>query len=68
MEGLEGGTPESPHEQHSLDFGSVVYLTFLDDNGKTYYAYSEGLISTRVTLCNQEDFFGSGKPERGRCP
>lgn len=49
-----------------LDYGSVVYLNYLDLNGSIFYAFSEGIKSQKIKLLGKQDFFETAKVERGR--
>lgn len=49
-----------------LEYGSVVYLNYLDLNGSIYYAFSEDIKSQKIKLMSKQDFFGLAKVETGR--
>jgi len=48
-----------------LTYGSLIYLTFSEENLTEYYAYSEGLTKTKVLLKTKESFHREGSYMRG---
>lgn len=48
-----------------LTYGSLIYLTFTEENHSEYYAYSEGLTKTKVLLKTKESFNREGAYTRG---
>lgn len=49
-----------------LDYGASIYLNYLDLNGAVYFAFSEGIKSSRIKLQGQNDFFKGARVERGK--
>ena len=49
----------------TLEYGSVIYLNFLDINGGIFYAQADGVKSVRISLLSKKEFFDTNKSERG---
>lgn len=56
----------NPQKNKILDYGSIIYLNYLDLNGEIYYAYSDGLKSSCIDFQQETEFFGSNKLEWGK--
>ena len=48
-----------------LDYGSVVFINYLDLNGQIYFAYSRDIKSQRIVLSPAHQFLQSGRSQRG---
>ena len=51
-----------------LDFGSLIYLNFIDRNGNIYFTLSEDIKTPYLMLQSRNQFFSASKIERGRSP
>jgi len=62
---METFTEGASAKRGVLQYGSSIYLNFLDLNGFIYFATAEGIKSPVVNLIPEKDFFKTNHEERG---